>query len=252
MCRILCAALAISAVLGLSPSFGQSVSPTILGRGWQCLLIPTSFDEPGTIFSVTNDGEKSRIVDLQAMKLISVQTGKAAFGKVSDKNTIGGGVMIAVLEKSIPDLGLKLSGKGSEIKGATVEYGDVVEETTYEIDTNPVVEKWVKEHITPKIGLRYFLVRDAYVAGDVLYNLSESDIVKIGGEFKFKHLIEGSATVLQRESQSSYQLDQVLTPPLRVCIRASEILPTRDANGVGTYRVSNRTGEVPKITRSLD
>jgi hypothetical protein len=186
------------------------------------------------------------------MKLISVQTGKAAFGKVADKNTIGGEVMIAVLEKSIPGLGLKLSGKGKEIKGATVEYRDVVEETTYEIDTNPVVEKWFKEHIIPKVGLRYFLVRDAYVAGDVAYNLSETDIVKIGGELKFKHLLEGSATILERESESSYKLDQVLTPPLRVCIRAPEILPTRHANGVATYRVSNRTGEVPKIIRSLD
>jgi len=32
-------------------------NPTVIGPGWQCLLTPTAFDGPGTIFSVSPDAK---------------------------------------------------------------------------------------------------------------------------------------------------------------------------------------------------
>ena len=251
-CRVILGALAAYGLLGAEVVLTQSMPGTMIGSGWQCLLIPSSFDGPGTLFSVNQAGEKSRIVDLRSMNLIPVRTGRAAFGRVSDKSTIGGDIVIALLEKSVPGLGLKLKAEAGEISGATVEYGKVEEETTYEADINMVVDDWFNEHVVPKPGVRYFLVRDAYIAGSVSYDLAETDIIKAGGEFKLKRLFQTSLTVFRHEGQRTYKLDQVLDPPLRVCVRASEVLATRSIEGSEIYRLSIRTGQVPPVSRSLD
>jgi len=252
MGRMIFGILAACGPLVAETVLAQSLPVTMLGPGWQCLLIPSSFDGPGTLFSVNEAGEKSRIVDLRSLNLIPVRTGRAAFGRVSDKSTIGGDIVIALLEKSVPGLGLRLKAEGGQISGATVEYGKVEEETTYEADVNMVVDDWFSEHVVPKPGVRYFLVRDAYVAGSVSYDLAEVDIIKAGGEFKLKQLFQTSLTVFRHEGQTTYKLDQVLDPPLRVCIRASEVSATRSADGSETYRLSVRTGQIPPVTRSLD
>jgi hypothetical protein len=163
-----------------------------------------------------------------------------------------GDIVVSLLQKSIPDLGLKLKAQGDQIRGATVEYGKVEEETTYEVEVNMVIDDWFSEHVVPKPGLRYFVVRDAYIAGSVSYDLSASDLIKTGGEFQLNRIFQTSLTVFKHEGASSYKLDQVLDPPLRVCIRASEVLTTRSAEGSPIYRLSVRTGQVPPVTRSLD
>jgi hypothetical protein len=235
-----------------SHSFAQQAASAILGTGWQCLLVPTSFDGPGTIFSVSTLGEKSRIYDLNAAKLIVVHTGNAAFGKVTDKSKIKGEIVVSLLEKAIPRLGLELKAEGSLVKGATVEYRKVQEETTFEGEVNEVTEKWFKDHVTTKDGFRYFLVRDAYVAGEVTYQLTYADLVNVGGEAKFKSLFQAKVTVINHEGINSYELHQMLQPPLRVCIRASELLPTRGADAVVRYHLTDEAGRVPEISRSLE
>jgi hypothetical protein len=245
-------ALIISGLLGSGAVLPQSVPVPVVGPGWQCLLIPSSFDGPGTLFSVNGIGEKSRIVDLRALNLVPVRTGKAVFGRIAGKGNIGGDIVVGLLERAIPGLALKLKAEGGNIRSATVEYGNVEEETTYEAEVNQVFDDWFREHVAPKPGVRYFFVRDAYVAGSILYDLSEGDVVGAGGEIKFKRIFEASTTIFRKEGQNTYKLDQKLEPPLRVCIRASEVLLTRNADGSEGYRLTARTGQVPPINRSLD
>jgi hypothetical protein len=250
--RAIFGALLAYGLLWLESVLAQSLSATMIGPGWQCLLIPSSFDGPGTLFSVNGAGEKSRIADLRALKLIPVRTGRAVVGKISNKSAVGGDIVIALLEKSVRDLGLRLKAEGTEITGATVEFANVEEETTYETEVDLVFDDWFREHVSPKAGVRYFLVRDAYVAGSVSYDLAETDVIKAGGEIKFKKIFETNVTVFRHEGQSTYKLDQILDPPLRVCIRASEVLATRSDSAFQIYHLSQRIGQVPSITRAID
>jgi hypothetical protein len=177
---------------------------------------------------------------------------EAAFGTLTDKTSIASGIVVGLLEKVIPNLGLKLDAEGSQITGATVHYGDVVEETTYEDDIDAVFDSWFRQRVTPKPGVRYFLVRDAYVAGSVSYDLTTTRNLDAEGELRFKRLFDTRLTILKHEGQSGYKLNQILDPPLRVCIRASEVMVTRDGDAGEVYRLSDRTGAVPPISRSLD
>ncbi len=249
---VIFAALSSFGVSGGGVVFAQTLPVKEIGPGWQCLLIPSSFDGPGTLFSVNAAGEKSRIVDLRALNLIPVRTGNAAFGRIASKGTIGGNVVVGLLEKAIPGLGLKLSAEGSNINGATIEYGNVEEEATYESEVNSIFDDWFNEHVKPKQGLRYFFVRDAFVAGSILYNLTNSNVEGAGAELTLKHIFEASAVLFRHEGEKTYTLDQSFNPPLRVCIRASEVSITRSAEGSEAYQLTTRTGQVPPITKSLD
>ena len=132
------------------------------------------------------------------------------------------------------------------------EYKDVREETTFETEVNEIVEKWLRGYDGLKDTHRYFLVRDAYLAGHMNYIFTKRDIEDLGGEAKFKRLFVVKGTVAHHQHENSYQLDQELRPPLRVCIRASELLKARGADGAERYHVLNEVGQVPPITRSLD
>ncbi len=246
------AAGSIAALVLAAPSSAADPAAALLGPGWQCLLVPTSFDGPGTIISVSNIGEKSRIVDLRAVKLITVQTGPAAFGKITDNRKISGDATVSLLEKAIPGLSGRLKAEGKHMSDVVTEFSDVREETTYEAHINPIVEKWFREHVKVKPGYRYFLVRDAYLAGRVNYKFTKQDIASLGGEAKFKTLFQAKGTLTPRDDSSGYLLDQKLDPALHVCIRAPEIVQTSGATAVVRYRVSDEAGQVPPISKSLD
>ena len=78
--KFLAMAIMVVLVSGAQSFAADSVMSTVLGPGWQCLLIPTSFYQPGTIFSIDNaTGEKSRIISLK----VPIQKGPAAFPKSS-------------------------------------------------------------------------------------------------------------------------------------------------------------------------
>jgi hypothetical protein len=249
---VLLGALAAWSLCGTGTVLPQSVPVTVVGPGWQCLLIPSSFDGPGTLFSVNATGEKSRIVDLRALNLIPVTTGTAAVGRLASKSTIGADIVIGLLERAIPGLGLKLKAEGDSISTVAVEYSNVKEETTYESEVNEIFDEWFSEHVKPKPGLRYFFVRDAYVAGSISYDLTSSSDAGAGGEVSLKRIFEASTTLFKRENQNTYRIDQTFDPPLRVCIRASEVLVSRSGEGSEAYRLTPRTGQVPPIARSLD
>ena len=203
--KFLAMAIMVVLVSGAQSFAADSVMSTVLGPGWQCLLIPTSFYQPGTIFSIDNaTGEKSRIISLK----VPIQKGPAAFPKVTDTKKLSGDMTVSLLEKLIPGLGAKLKAEGSQLNEVGAEYKDVREETTFETEVNEIVEKWLRGYDGLKDTHRYFLVRDAYLAGHMNYIFTKRDIEDLGGEAKFKRLFVVKGTVAHHQHENRYQLDQ--------------------------------------------
>ena len=210
----------------------------VLGPGWQCLLVPTSFDGPGTIFSIESDGTKSRIVDLskasKSGKPVPVKTQAAGIGVITSDRKVNAGIAVSLLEKISPGLAAKISAGGHHLDVSKVQYGDVQEETTFDTDLKPILNAWLaknaKEYMSGAAGTRYFVVRDAYRAGMVDYHFSKDNVAELGGEGTFKSLFSANLS-LSGGYEAGYDLNQKFDPRLRVCVRTYEIAQTRGLSG---------------------
>lgn len=225
----------------------QTIPAQALGPGWQCLLVPTSFDGPGTIFSVDISGVERQVKDLGRAKLLNILTGPVAFGKISISQKTAGEVSASLLEKLFHGVGGSVKAEGHKFQGSSLEFGDVVQETTESVDFDPIVNKWFNTHVNPAPGVRYFIVRSAYSAAHIYYHLSKDDLLAIGGEANLKQVVQAKAEI-SRGTEGSYDLDQTVHPRLRVCIQASELIRGRGLNAQTTeYSVVSDTGGVPEI-----
>lgn len=226
----------------------------VLGPGWQCLLAPTSFDGPGTVFSIESDGTKSRIVDLRratkSSKPIPVNTQAAGIGVITSDRKVNASIAVSLLEKISPGLAAKISAGGHRLDVSKVQYGDVQEETTFDTDLKPILNAWLaknaKEYMSGAPGTRYFVVRDAYLAGLVDYHFSKDNVVDLGGEGTFKSLFSANLS-LSGGYEAGYDLNQKFDPRLRVCVRTYEIAQTRGLSGAAVYQIVPEDGIVPDV-----
>jgi hypothetical protein len=238
---LICQAKADAASLGMVSD--------VIGPGWQCLLVPTSFDGPGTIFSVSTTGEKSRIIDLQNRKLIKVYRGEAALPKLKDSKQLSSGIVVSLLQHAVGNLDANLKAEGKRISGASAEYSKLTEETTFESEVDPIAEHWFKANVKPQSDQKYFIVRDAYTAGIIKYDFTGKNLIDLGGEANFKKIFQLNGTLLNVETGDTCSLEQSFTPPIRVCIRASAFQTTSGVGGVTEYHVSDQVGVVPEIRK---
>ena len=251
-------AAAIVTLCSATPAWSQTaVASKVLGPGWQCLLVPTSFDGPGTVFSVDPDGTKSRIIDLSLPtkfgKPIPVKRLPAAIGAITSDHKAEAGVTVSLLEKIIPGLAAKISAGGHHLDASKIVYDKVQEETTFDTDLKPILNAWLaknsKDYMAGGPGTRYFVVRDAFLAGAVDYHFSKDNIAELGGEGTFKSLFSANVS-LKGSYEAGYDLNQKFEPPLRVCVRTYEIAPTRGLSAAITYQVIPKDGLVPDIKKN--
>jgi hypothetical protein len=245
-------ALAVLALMqtgaGCPPASDGNLPLASLPAGWQCLLVPSTFDPPASIFSVDSKGRKFHIVDLSDSAQVKVERGKAAFPKVVEKRSLSSDITIGLLENAIPGVSAKLSGTSTNTTDNTVEYGDLVYELTYK-PTADFAKSWFNSNVTPEDGVRYFLVREAYVAGQINYDISADAVAALGGEAKLRNLLEANGNLLKKTSNTSYQLHQNLSPPLRTCILPSEFTPIgAKITGTSIWGLTDKT-TVPPINR---
>ena len=233
-------------VSGCHSRVGQDIPITSLPPGWQCLLVPSNFDAPGSIFSVDSSGRKFRIADLTGQTGIVIKRSPAAFPKIVEKRSLGSNIVIGLLENAIPGASAKLTGTLTSTTNNTVEYGNLVYEITYKQAADLAIS-WVNRNITPEEGVRYFLVREAYVASRINYDINADTIAALGGEAKFMSMIGANGNLISNESKTGYQLKQTLSPPLRTCILPSEFTPVGAKITGATVWGLNERAAVPQI-----
>lgn len=195
-----------------------------LPPGWQCLLVPSTFDAPGSIFSVDTGGHKFRIADLSSQPEVLVHRSPAAFPTIVEKRSLGSNIVIGLLDNAIPGVSAKLTGTATSTTNNVVEYGDLTYEITYKSAADFAIS-WFNRNVKPEDGMRYFLVREAYVAGRINYSISDDVVTALGGQANFKSLIGANGNLIKTDYKTEYQLRQNLSPPLRTCILPSEFTP---------------------------
>lgn len=174
----------------------------------------------------------------------------SAIGVITSERKVEVGVAVSLLEKISPGLAAKITASGHHLDFSKIEYGNVQEETTFDTDLNPTLNAWLsqnsKAYMTGPHGTRYFVVRDAYQAGFVNYHFSKDNVAALGGEGNFKGLFTANVS-LSGGYEAGYDLNQKFDPRLRVCIRTSEIAPSRGLAGASVYQVVPQDGIVPNI-----
>lgn len=246
---ITCSLLVISTSLVACASNPPVVPGTasVFGPGWQCLLVPTSFDGPGTIFSVDQKGVKYHVADLSSQPQVVVQQGAAAMGTYHETETLGSNIILSLLDKAIPGASASLSATAGLTRTTDVEYGDLIYEITYQPATDYAVQ-WFNQNVHPDNDTRYFFVREAYDAGSVKYDLSDNDVASLGGAVQVQQKLSGKGTLLEAKDATGYKLTQNFSPKLRTCILPYEFeVVSAGADGSVRWGLSKQPAAVPVI-----
>jgi hypothetical protein len=98
----------------------------------------------------------------------------------------------------------------------------------------------------PNDRSRYFLIREAYLAKTIVYDLAAQFVTDLGGQAKVQNaLTVKSATIV--EGTSSYKLEQTFDTPLRTCIKSREIFFSTGAAGELIPKVEEREAVIPPL-----
>lgn len=195
-----------------------------LGPGWECPLALSSFNGPGTIIEITSKNGPLEVVDLS--HLITIKRKPAIIASFTDTREIKTGIIASFLEKLIPGVKAKLGAQAGAKRANSISYDRVTEERT-DFAAEDKALQWVRKN--PKAfknrtqGSRYYLVRYAYLAGHINYDLSSEMTTAVGGEAAFNGLGNVSVSLINVDGSTHLRLDQTMDPPLRVCIKTREI-----------------------------
>jgi hypothetical protein len=205
--------------------------PTPKKVGFQCLPVPSEWMEAGSIFEVDQAGVSARI---GLVDTVTVLKGSAVgFPSYSSNLTYKAGVLLSTLEKLTAKAGWSatVAADFNSTYSVSSSYGDLKLDIT---EGQPEVnaEAWFKNKgykVDP--AKSYFFVRESISAKDVSYEIKSGDIAKLGGEAKFKELVQGKLDAFQRQADGVYKLTGKFSSPLNVCIKPRQIIAVKGATG---------------------
>lgn len=204
--------------------------PPLALADFQCLPVPTEWNEPGSIFYVDATGVAQR---LKKVSGIEVKDGIAGIPAFSRTATFDIGAVISTLENITATTGwsakLGITG-GWELTMKTM-FDGVKHSVTDEPSPRHVSEWFTREGYTIRDGAKYYLVREAYAATAVDYEIKRGDVIKLGGEAKLEKVAEGKLSVLENKASDSYVLKKTFDRAVNVCIKPQEISPRFAAAG---------------------
>jgi len=241
----------ITTSIAQTPGFVPGVPP-----GYQCPLVPNGFDPPGSIYRLDKNGTYYRVKDFSQDPAVMAMNGVKRDVPISnyvltDKQTAAAGLSYEVLKSALP--GLAVDGTADFKKDISVSI--LVEDMRGEVIDDQVADyivKWVEDHVKPKPGSSYFIVREAVKAGAVSYSLKRDDVAKLGGAAQMEGLAKGNANVTFRDDGGLFEIKQKFSPDrINVCIKSAEIVlqNARSADGAKVSLKSPDDTTVPPIKK---
>ncbi|TVT71418.1 MAG: hypothetical protein FHP92_16945 [Denitromonas halophila] len=214
----------------------DSLPPTP-AKGFQCLPVPTEWNEPGSLFYVDNNGDAFRVGKVPS---VDGKSGIAAVPTQKTTQSFNVGVLIKTLELLTESTGWsgQLGISGNSTITIRSEYQDVIHVITDEPQPN-VVSDWFTSRYSMVDGNKYYLIRESLAARSIDFAISSSDFAKIGGQAKFKQVAEGKLEVLERKNEDSISLKKTLSKHVNVCIKAQRLVPASAGSGAKTLRPAN-------------
>lgn len=221
-----------------------------LPAGYQCLVSPTSFDQPGVVFGIDRLGVKDYLIDLS--HAVKKRTDVVAVGSYTSTRALSANFVAKMLSEFNPETPpLNVHATGEKKGTLTVQLlPPLLQEITLQVDTKPVIE-WFKSFVSSDEGYdprtRYFLVREAILAGGTKYKMDDSLISDLGGQAKLTQYASVTAN-LKGNDTNGFSLDQNFPQPLRVCIKPQAlIVTTASADGTpGSINLKD-ISELPEI-----
>jgi len=198
-----------------------------LPPGYQCPLIPNGFDPVGSIYRIDATGTYWRVKDFSDDTMVSNQrrTVSIANYTLSDEQIASTGLSATLMKTVLPGLSAEASGDTSSkmAVGITVKdlQGEVIDDQVADY-----VIAWFQRHVTPRPGSRYYLVREAIMAGSVSYSLEDKDVQKLGGSAQIVGLANAKADVTVRDDLGRMVIEQTFEKRISVCTKPSEIALT--------------------------
>ena len=189
---------------------------TPLGKGWQCLLAPTAFFGPGTIFAERDDG-LDRIIDLAGRIKVDRNTG--SIPEIIETRSISSGFIVRLLKAVAIVDKLSLGAQVDSMDTKRVSYHRVTEEQT-DSTAQDIAEAWMKTRpdmlAEVKKGVKYHFVRASYLAESISFDIAENIAGALGGEAVIKKLAQVKIDVVDAAGTKRYLLSTSYSPPLRV------------------------------------
>lgn len=205
--------------------------PTPKNLGFQCLAVPSEWNEAASIIEVDEERISRRIglVDTVTVSKDSLVGFPAYTANVDYKI----GFLISTLEQLTATTGwsAKVNADLSSSTDTKSTYGDLLLDIT-QGQPERDAEAWFKRKgYSIKSGKKYYFVSEAIKAKEISYEIKSGDMAKLGGEAKVKELAEGKLDVFQRGSESTYKLSGKYARHLNVCIKPRQILSTKGSDG---------------------
>jgi hypothetical protein len=211
-----------------------------LGKGWQCLAVPTGFEAPGTIFTLDPRGIRQDEIDLSSS--FHGRKADAAVGDINQSWGVTVAFSLSIIGKAnvsgsiSPDLAAKRAVSVSLIKPVQMELIDLPDFET--------AKQWIGQH--PEAldgGRRAFVVRQALVANGLNFQFDGSIVAELGGDAKFSNMVEVSGTPKPQDTPAGkvYVLNQTFPSPLRVCILPEEFILGPATRGSAVVQMAHVT-----------
>jgi hypothetical protein len=214
---LLCSTVLLACCTNSSPKKAINTSTgQVLPKGFQCMLIPDGFFSPGYLYEVGQDGVSYAL--------------SFAFTGLNVSEADAGIPSIVLKHNAASEIGATYVNLGSaqllytDSNNMSFNFSDVKHLSTDSSLESAALE-WLNSHQNVlKPGNRIFLIRDAYSAGQVKYNISKAAVGKIGGEAKIKQeLITVNGKIYESSNGSDYALEQQFSPRVPVCFKSREI-----------------------------
>jgi hypothetical protein len=220
------------------PDKGSVIS--IPKAGFQCLPVPSTWMEPGSVFSVDNEGTSYRLG--KVTDIVVSPPGPAGFPVYEATSNFKVGFLLTTLAALTKATGWEAQVGANASNNVTVT-------ATYERPQLALTEgqpeaaaiAWFKAmqyRIEP--NHRYYLVREALLADNAAYELKRDDLAKINGEASVKNMVNGKLDVFQKAGTSNYVLKASFPAMLNVCIKPRELkILAVGSGGNQTLQVTN-------------
>jgi hypothetical protein len=212
----------------LLPTKADRIPDVIPGvpKGYTCPVVPNTFDPAGSIYRIDASGTFYRVADLGSKPFV-VNNRRPdvmiADYVLSDEQAARAGISARLLKTALPDLSVE--GNLDEKVSVEIIVKDIRADIIYDTGADEIIQ-WFQKNIKPRKGSKYFIVREAIQAGAVTYRLERKDLAKFGGSARIEQIAEGKTNVTVRDNNSTFEITQIFSPRINVCVKPDEIKTT--------------------------
>lgn len=233
MATILVSGAVVSCTAGKIKTSDVKDIATIMGKGFQCFLVPSEYYKPGTVFRI-NEHKVPYIANKTLADKVPSSSKDAAFGVLEGKQHVNLDVLVTLLNLKAPAQDLasvnatvdRTRSVDAKLTGLKLEIAD-------DGDIDEVVN-WFSSYPNKRPKSRYYVVREAYLADSMGLKITKELKAELGGEATFDASVKANPK-LTYDPRATYDLTAPFPTRLRVCMKPEELHFVKAGIGGSVY-----------------